>query len=52
MEIDLDLTLYVADKVTDFLANSMKKPLERCMVARLISMLYEETLNFSLDPEF
>ena len=52
MEIDLDLTLYVADKVTDFLDKSIKKPLERYIVARLISILYEETWNFSLDPEF
>lgn len=52
MEIDLDLTLYVADKVTDFLDKSMKKPLERYIVARLISILYEEAWNFSLDPEF
>jgi hypothetical protein len=52
MEIDLDSTLHVADKVTDFLDKSMKKPFERYIVARLISILYEETWNFSLDPEF
>lgn len=52
MEIDLDSTLHVADQVTDFLDKSMKKPFERYIVARLISILYEETWNFSLDPEF
>jgi len=52
MEIDLDSTLHAADKVTDFLDKSMKKPFERYIVARLISILYEETWNFSLDPEF
>jgi len=52
MEIDLDSTLHVADKVTDFLDKSMKKPFERYIVARLISILYEEKWNFSLDPEF
>ena len=52
MEIDLDSTLHVADQVTDFLDKRMKKPFERYIVARLISILYEETWNFSLDPEF
>ena len=52
IEIDLDLTLHVADKVTDFLDASMKKPFERYVVARLISILYEEKWSFSLDPEF
>jgi hypothetical protein len=52
MEIDLDLTLHVADKVTDFLDASVKKPFERYVVARLISILYEEKWSFSLDPEF
>ena len=52
IKIDLDSTLHVADKVTDFLDKSMKKPFERYVVTRLISILYEETWNFSLDPEF
>ncbi len=52
MEIDLDSTLHVADKVNDFLDTSMKKPFERYIVARLISILYEEKWNFALDPEF
>lgn len=52
MEIDLDLTLHAADKVNDFLDQNMKKPFERYVVARLISILYEEKWDFSLDPEF
>ena len=52
MEIDLDSTLHVADKVNDFLDTSMKNPFERYIVARLISILYEEKWNFSLDPKF
>ncbi len=52
MEIDLDSTLHAADKVTDFLDMSMKNPFERYVVARLISILYEEKWDFSLDPEF
>ena len=52
MEIDLDSTLHIADKVTDFLDASMKDPFERYIVARLISILYEERWNFSLDSEF
>lgn len=52
MGIDFDSTLNAADKVTDFLDKNMKKPFERYMVARLISILYEEKWDFSLDPEF
>jgi hypothetical protein len=52
MEIDLDSTLHAADKVNDFLDQNMKKPFERYVVARLISILYEEKWDFSLDPEF
>lgn len=52
MEIDLDSTLNVADKVTDFLDNRMDDPFERYLVTRLISILYEEKWNFSLDPDF
>ena len=52
MEIDLDSTLHVADKVTAFLDTNMKKPIERYVVARLISILYEEKWDFSLAPEF
>ena len=52
MEIDFDSTLNAADKVTNFLDKNMKKPFERYMVARLISILYEEKWDFSLDPEF
>ena len=52
MELDLDSTLHVADKVNDFLDDSMKNPFERYVVARLISILYEEKWNFSLKPEF
>jgi hypothetical protein len=52
MEIDLDSTLHVADKVNDFLDVSIENPFERYIVARLISILYEEKWNFSLQPEF
>jgi len=49
--IDLDMSLNVADKVADFLDNSLKEPFERYMVARLVSILYEETLDCSFKPE-
>jgi hypothetical protein len=51
-QLDLDLALSAADKVSDFLDNNLKEPIERYMVARLVSILYEETLNCSLEPEF
>jgi len=51
-EIDIDSTLSVANKVTDFLDKNLKKPFERYMVARLVSILYEETKDYSLEPEF
>jgi hypothetical protein len=47
--IDLDLALRAADAVTDFLDKRLDKPFERYMVARLVSILYEETLDCSLD---
>ena len=50
--MDLDLALNAADKVSDFLDSSLKEPIERYMVARLVSILYEETLDCSLGPEF
>ena len=50
--LDLDLALSAADKVSDFLDNNLKEPIERYMVARLVSILYEETLDCSLEPEF
>ena len=50
--MDLDLALNAADKVSDFLDNNLKEPIERYMVARLVSILYEETLDCSLEPEF
>ena len=50
--MDLDLALSAADKVSDFLDSSLKKPIERYMVARLVSILYEETLDCSLGPDF
>jgi hypothetical protein len=50
--IDIDSTLDIADKVTDLLDTNIEKPFERYLVARLISILYEETWNFSLDPKF
>jgi hypothetical protein len=52
MEINLDLTLRIADEVNAFLENNMKNPFERYIVARLISILYEEKWSFSLHPEF
>jgi len=52
MKIDLDSTLHVADEVNNFLDTSMKNPFERYVVARLISILYEEKGDFSLDPKF
>jgi len=52
MEIDIDSTLHVADEVTDFLDMNVKNPFERYIVVRLISILYEEKWNFSLDPKF
>ena len=51
-EIDIDSTLSAANKVTAFLDKSLEKPSERYMVARLVSILYEETKNYSLEPEF
>jgi hypothetical protein len=51
-DMDLDLALSAADVVTDFLDRSLDKPFERYMVARLVSILYEETLDCSLGPEF
>jgi hypothetical protein len=50
--IDLDLTLRAADAVTDFLDKRLEKPFERFIVARLVSILYEETLDCSLGAEF
>ena len=52
VELDIDATLHVADKVTDLLDTNIKEPFKRYLVARLISILYEEAWNFSLDPEF
>jgi hypothetical protein len=51
-DVDLDLALSVADKVTDFLNWRLKGPFERYMVARLVSILYEEKLGCSLESEF
>jgi len=50
--IDLDLALHAADAITDFLDKRLEKPFERYIVARLVSILYEETLNCSLLSEF
>jgi hypothetical protein len=50
--IDLDVALRAADAVTDFLKRRLDKPFERYLVARLVSILYEETLDCSLRPEF
>ncbi len=50
--IDLDLALIAADRVSDFLDKNLEKPFERYMVARLLSILYEETLDFSLGLDF
>jgi hypothetical protein len=52
IEQNIDATLHVADEVTDFLDENIKNPFERYLVARLISIFYEESWNFSLDPEF
>ena len=49
--VDLDMALSAADKVTEFLDKSLREPFERYMVARLVSILYEETLECSLKPE-
>jgi len=51
-EVDIDLTLRAANKVTDFLDESLEKPFERYMVARLVSILYEETRDYLMEPEF
>lgn len=51
-ELDIDSTLSAANKVTEFLDENLDKPFERYMVARLVSILYEETKDYSLDSEF
>lgn len=51
-EVDIDLTLRAANKLTDFLDESLEKPFERYMVARFVSILYEETRDYLLEPEF
>ena len=51
-EVDIDSTLRAANEVTDFLDENLEKPFERYMVARLVSILYEETKDYSLEPEF
>ena len=51
-DIDIDSTLRAANEVTDFLDKNLEKPFERYMVARLVSILYEETGDYSLEPEF
>ena len=51
-DIDIDSTLRAANEVTDFLDKNLEKPFERYMVARLVSILYEETRDYSLEPEF
>jgi hypothetical protein len=50
--IDLDVALRAADAVTDFLNRRLRKPFERYLVARLVSILYEETWDCSLGPKF
>jgi len=50
--VDLDLALSAADKISDFLDRNLEKPFERYMVARLVSILYEETLDGSLRSSF
>jgi hypothetical protein len=50
--VDLDMALGAADAVVDFLDRRLDKPFERYMVARLVSILYEETLDCSLGAEF
>jgi len=52
VELNIDAMLLVADKVVDLLDFDIEEPIERYFVARLISILYEETWNFCLDPEF
>lgn len=52
VELNIDTMLLVADKVADLLDSDIEEPLQRYFVARLISILYEETWNFCLDPEF
>ena len=49
--IDLDMSLNAADRVADFLDGSLKEPFERYLVSRLVSILYEETLDCSFKPE-
>jgi hypothetical protein len=49
--VDLELALRAADAITDFLDTRLEKPLERYMAARLVCILYEETLACSLVPE-
>ena len=49
--VDLDGALGAADKVTDFLQGSLNDPFERYLVAKLVSILYEETLDCSFKPE-
>ncbi len=51
-EINIDLTLRAANIVTNFLDKNLENPFERYMVARLVSILYEETRYYSLKPEF
>jgi hypothetical protein len=50
--VDLDLALNAADQVSGFLDSSLKEPIERYIVARLVSILYEETLDCSFGSEF
>ena len=50
--VDLDMALRAADAVVDFLDKRLDKPFERYMVARLVSILYEEILDCSLKPDF
>ena len=49
--VDLDGALGAADKVADFLQGSLSDPFERYLVAKLVSILYEETLDCSFKPE-
>ena len=49
--VDLDGALGAADKVADFLEDSLRDPFERYLVAKLVSILYEETLDCSFKPE-
>ena len=49
--VDLDGALGAADKVADFLQGSLNDPFERYLVAKLVSILYEETLDCSFKPE-